>query len=175
MRIKHLTDIDIQNYLDGDLSTEKQALIVRHLQVCKECQAELKRYEELYKGLSSEIIAELPVNFTMSVISKIQNESSNLFKLKFRDIILSIVGLLVACGSVVYFMDYKMLLEYFVESFTNNFSIDITIIKTFFAKFNLDLNMIVFAGLILLILLLLDNLISRHHKKIISLFNVLPI
>jgi len=77
MRLRHLTDIEIQALLDRRTVLEppevpgaiylKDLDSQEHLDHCPACQAELETYRELYAGLGRSRVSYLPRNFATKV------------------------------------------------------------------------------------------------------------
>ena len=46
--IKHLTDEDLQEYLDGELSPEGSSTVEAHLRACEDCSARMETWRALF-------------------------------------------------------------------------------------------------------------------------------
>ena len=75
MAVKHLTDAEIQDYLDGNLKQEHVFIVTQHLEACELCQKELHQYKILYSELKSDIDINLSPNFANTVSAKLRKES----------------------------------------------------------------------------------------------------
>jgi len=69
---KHLTDNEIQGYLD-DGNIVGNSAIAGHLSNCESCRLKVKQYEALFGSLATDTAPELSVDFTESVMSKIES------------------------------------------------------------------------------------------------------
>lgn len=107
--MKHLTDEEIQNYLDGNLSREIAILTKRHLESCPLCREAVKQYQGVYAGLDKEEGFELSKGFAKSVVKMLppQGETKSPFDL--LNIFLTILGIVVGAGVTVYYVDLRPL------------------------------------------------------------------
>ena len=107
--MKHLTDEEIQNYLDGNLSREIALLTERHLEPCPLCREAVKQYQGVYAGLDQEKGLELSKGFAKSVVKMLppQGETKSPFDL--LNIFLTILGIIVAAGVTIRYVDLRPL------------------------------------------------------------------
>ena len=68
MESKHLTDAEIQDYLDGN-AVREDSTAAEHLDSCGLCKKNLELYKCLYSGLSDDAGYELSVDFADKVVS----------------------------------------------------------------------------------------------------------
>ena len=177
MALKHLTDADIQDYLDGNLSQKQTSNVTQHLDTCNSCKNELSKYKSLYSELRTDTGISLSTNFSKSVISRLQGESTEVFYLRFWDVFLSVIGLVFAVGTTLYFVDFKPLAKPFTDILQPQIDFSILIftnLKGVLAELNIDINLFVFAGLILLVIIALDHVIYRHKDKLVSFVKTPP-
>ena len=73
MPIEHLTDEDIQRYLDGTISAENDE-IRRHLEICQTCQDALEMYQQVYTGLTDDRDLLLPGDFARRVTKELATQ-----------------------------------------------------------------------------------------------------
>ncbi|MGB2804078.1 MAG: zf-HC2 domain-containing protein [Candidatus Zixiibacteriota bacterium] len=109
MSLKHLTDEEIQNYLDGNLSRDIALLTERHLETCPLCREAVKQYQGVYAGLDKEEGFELSKGFAKSVVKMLppQGETKSPFDL--LNVFLTILGVIVAAGVTIYYVDLRPL------------------------------------------------------------------
>ena len=81
MNIKHISDDEIQSFLDG-IDMENRALIQEHLDSCSLCQNNLKTYQQLYQSISSAEISELSPDFSDRVMAELERKLENKSQLK---------------------------------------------------------------------------------------------
>lgn len=72
--MKHLSDQEIQDYLDGSIGIER-AEIEEHLLSCNACQRSRDAYQQLYLALSQEPATQLSTQFSDTIIAKITSET----------------------------------------------------------------------------------------------------
>lgn len=175
---EHLTDQQIQDFLDGNLSQEQESIFRGHLQSCPQCHSELAQYRALYSELQSEMAFELSPDFSSRVITAIQAEARKAWLARLWNLLLPMFGICIGIGVMIYYVDFKPFLKVFSDSLNPSRyfdSIVMTNLKEVLIKFNLNLNLIMFAGLSLLVVILIDQLLSRHKEKWFSYLKMLPV
>jgi len=70
MRIKHLTDEELQTYLSGDLACEPEK-IEAHLEICDDCRNALEEYRFIFGAIETEPVRELSPDFAARVADKV--------------------------------------------------------------------------------------------------------
>jgi len=109
MQLKHLTDLEIQDFLDGNLSREIALVTERHLETCPLCRQAVKQYQSVYAGLDQDKGFELSKGFAKSVVKMLpaQGEAKSPFGL--LTVFLMILGAIVAAGVTVRYVDLRPL------------------------------------------------------------------
>ena len=105
MLVTHLTDEEIQEYLDGNLSHQKRIFAEAHLKTCELCQAALKQYQSLYVGLKQDHGFDLPITFTKSVLTKLPLAQKTKSGFNYSDILLGILAILITAFTSFYYLD----------------------------------------------------------------------
>ena len=149
MALNHLTDSDIQNYLDGNLTHKQISTIEQHIADCESCKNEVANYHELYQGLKEDTGFKLSPNFSQSIILKIQGDLPITFHIRIRDVFLSVIGLIFALGITLYYVDFKPLIKVFSNNFSAQIGNSIAVVsnmKGLHEGLNLDFNLFLFAG-----------------------------
>jgi hypothetical protein len=101
---EHLTDAEIQDYLDGNVDRDESTLGA-HLDSCSLCKKNLELYRCLYSGLSDDDGYELSVDFADKVVSSVGlGDSRSLFP-RYANVLVSIIGIVAAIGALYYFTD----------------------------------------------------------------------
>ena len=166
MSIKHLSDNEIQLYLDNKKNDNS---ITEHIYACESCRTLLSNYELLYSSIECEEIS-LSDNFslnTMSLIHGLEAESSY----SSRNIILiGVSGILLSLLSMVYIVGYEVILQYikdisFVEMFTYKQSAEAEL-----NRYGSIIKIGLSGGIILLFYTQLDKILSRLKTNRISIF-----
>lgn len=70
MRIKHLTDEELQTYLSGDLACEPEK-IEAHLEMCSDCRDALEEYRYIFGAIETEPVRGLSADFAARVADKV--------------------------------------------------------------------------------------------------------
>lgn len=109
MQLKHLTDEEIQDFLDGNLSAEIALLTERHLGTCTLCREAVKQYQSVYSGLDRDEGFDLSKGFAKSVVKTLpeQREAKPPFDL--LNVFLMILGVIVATGVTIRYVDLRPL------------------------------------------------------------------
>ena len=110
----HLTDDDIQTYLDGE-SVRENKEIVEHLDSCKTCRSRLAQYRSLYVGLKDDSGFELPADFAERVTSSIGLSKSEASHKSYSNVLVTIMGFLAIIGAIIYFVDIPAILKSFSQ------------------------------------------------------------
>ena len=176
MATAHLKDEQIQNYLDGNLPHDQESILRGHIQSCPKCQSELAQYRGLYNELKKDMAFDLSPGFSAAVMKTVQVEAKKAFLARLWNVLLPILGAMAAIGVMIYYIDFKPFLKIFTDSLNPGKYFDSAVLSNLnqvLAKLNVNLNIIVFAGLSLLVVILIDHLISRHKLKFTSYFKML--
>ncbi len=142
--MRHLTDIEIQKYLDKVLNREEEIFLEKHLPGCHICQRKISDYQEIYKILNQPPEVDLPVNFVDTVLAGIPDQQKHRWYEKYLDQILLAMALITGMIVFIYFVGIQPLLNlwaninptvqnglnYLVKYFENNPN-QIQIIKYF--------------------------------------------
>lgn len=178
MAIEHLTDEQIQNYLDGNLPHDQVSILTGHIQSCQQCQSKLAQYRSLFAGLKDDAPFDLAPGFTNAVMKAVYAEAKKAFLARLWNVLLPVIGIAVGIGVMIYYVDFKPFMKVFANSLNPGRYFDSAVLSELnqvLAKLNVNLNIIVFAGLSLLVVILIDHLISRHKEKFISYMRTLPV
>ncbi|MFQ5823129.1 MAG: anti-sigma factor family protein [bacterium] len=171
MALRHVTDEEIQEYLDGKLSMENR-WIPTHLENCEFCKKQLSQYQNLYVALNREINFSLSPNFSESVIARIHKDFAVTFKIRVWHIVLSAFGLMIGAGTALYFIELKPLLERFIllgRAVQKYFNLEVFLnIKNYFLGLNINLSLLGFAIIILLVMSAIDHFIIQSKHKLIT-------
>ncbi|MFQ5864596.1 MAG: hypothetical protein ACE5IW_05135 [bacterium] len=171
MALRHVTDEEIQEHLEGKLSMENH-WIPTHLKNCDFCKKQLSQYENLYRALNKEIDFKLSPNFSQSVIARLHEVSAGAFSLRIWHIVLSVLGLMSGVGTTLYFLELKPLLRIstqFGSATQEYFNLEVfATIKDYFSGLNMNMSLLGFAILIILVMSAIDHFIIQSKDKLIS-------
>ncbi len=170
MSLRHLTDDEIQEYLDGNLSPQDASLFETHLKSCPHCHESLRQYQSLYIGLTNDRGFNLSKNFTESVISRLPVEAEVKSLFNYANIFLTILGIVITLGITFYYVDLKSLGKAISRVLIPQYefgSAFVASVKSFLVGLNGNLSLLAFAGLTLLIIAALDRaLVQPRYRRI---------
>jgi hypothetical protein len=109
--MRHLTDIEIQKYLDRELNREEEIFLEKHLPDCHICQRKISDYQEIYKILNQPPEVDLPVNFVDKVLARIPAQQKYRWYERYLDQILLAMALITGTIVFIYFVGVKSLLN----------------------------------------------------------------
>ena len=169
MQLKHLTDQEIQSYLDGNLSSEIAILTKRHLETCPLCREAVKQYQGVYAGLDEDKGFDLSKGFAKSVVKMLppQGETKSPFDL--LNVFLTILGVIVAAGVTIYYVDLRPLGRAFSHILPGPQlgSGVVTFVEDLLVGLNGNLGLLILGVLTLLIIGGLDRLLLQpRHRRV---------
>ena len=169
MSIEHLSDKRIQEHLDnksrsGRLSPGEQ----RHLESCELCRGAMADYGHLYSGLAQEERRLLSSDFTARTMARIRSLEKPAAAMSRSMLFLVVIGIVTVCSVVNYFVNIKSIL-YAIESFsvgrlTSSTTI-VSAMEQWSAKLGGNLDILVFAGLLLILVGLVDKLLVKQKAS----------
>jgi hypothetical protein len=171
MSLRHLTDEEIQEYLDGNLSPRDALLAEKHIESCTFCQECFNRYQSLYAGLKREEGFELSKDFAKSVVSRLPEEAKVKSHFNYANIFWTILGIIITVGITFYYVDLKPLLGIISHAFSSQFefgSILVSSMKSFLVSLNGNISFWALAGLTFLVIVALDHLLLHPKFERIS-------
>lgn len=174
----HLTEEELQNYLDRNISYSQAAIFEQHLESCKKCQSELADYQRLYQGLKNDKDFALAPDFSNSVMDAVRSEAKKAWLDRLWNVLLPVIGIAVGIGVMIRYVNFTPFIKAFGDSLNPNRYFDSTALTSLtdvLSKLNVNLSLIVFAGLSLLAVILIDQLLSRHKAKFFSYLKMLPV
>jgi len=164
MAVRHLTDEQIQRYLDGDISCDSDE--ARHLQKCAACQREVQSYRKVYEGLGQDIGFELSPGFTESVMTRLAATAEENSRLSLANLFLVIFGTIVMASLALYFLSMKTITENLMSlsSVATSFgSSVINSLNTVTASLGVSTGLMLFTVIILTMFAALDRILLRYR------------
>ena len=174
MALAHLTDDQLQDYLDGNLSSVSNT-VGEHLEECQLCQEALEEYKRLYAGLKDHRGFELSPDFAKSVLSQLQREFVvKSRKQRYAGILWSLLGLALGICTTVYVIIWTKMDQEITGIATNQLkllsaSLDST--EKLLGKVNIDFSLLFFSGFALLVIRLADYVFSHKGEQSILFLN----
>ena len=166
MAVRHLTDEQIQRYLDGDMSRDSD--VVYHLQHCPVCQRQLELYREVYEGLHRDVGFELAPGFAESVMARLAAVSEKSSRVSLVGLILLVFGTVSVAGLALYFLEVKALTEMLASLSTVGINFGSSFIESLrmaTASLGVSTDIVLSTGLILLTFAILDRLLIRLRSS----------
>jgi anti-sigma factor RsiW len=164
MAVRHLTDEQIQRYLDGDMSRDSDAAY--HLQHCPACQRQLQSYRKVYEGLQQDVGFELAPGFAESVMTRLAAAPERSSRVSFAGLILLIFGTVAVAGLALYFFEVKALTKMLASLSTMGISFGSSIVESLrvtTASLGVGMDIMLSAGLILLTFAAIDRILVRYR------------
>lgn len=174
MAVKHFSEEDIQNYLDGNLSAAEKANFQNHLVDCKLCHSKLDAYKQLYVRISQEPDFQLSPRFPSLVMDRIKAENGSFFSIRVQDILLSILGLIVGLGTTIYFVDMSQFTTPFKKLFAGTEQKMVSSVRDSVHGINIDFQLILSVVAILAAIAVIDRFIARHKEKLAAYLKMMP-
>jgi len=168
MAVIHLSDNEIQQYLDNNKNDES---ITEHLSFCESCRTLLNQYQSLFETIESEKIVlneDFSIN-TMNLIRRMDTAESY----SYRNIVLiGIVGIVISLLSMVYIIGYEVILQPFKNIHLNEMFAYKETAQSIFDRYGSILKIAFSGSIILLFFTKLDNLLSRLKASRLSIFSL---
>jgi len=164
MAVRHLTDEQIQRYLDGDMSRDSD--VAYHLQHCLACQQQLELYRKVYESLQQDVGFELAPGFAESVMTRLAAASEKSSRTSLVGLILLVFGTIALAGLALYFFEVKALTEIlaslsaFGAEFGSSF---VESLRSATASLGVSMDIMLSTGLILLTFAVIDRILVRYR------------
>lgn len=108
----HLREIDIQKYIDRDVTPADESFIIEHISICEDCQKKLQQYHKIYEALSQTFDRSLSTDFTDQLLANMTFREENKWYKRNIETILLILTVLVGVGSSVYFLGIQPIFQF---------------------------------------------------------------
>jgi len=171
MSLTHLTDEQLQLYLDGGKS-EETLIIEEHLKLCKDCRQQLRAYQLVVAELQAEPTEVFSPGFESLIIDKIQDKAS--VKLRIKNFLLHAAAIIFGAIISIYVVLSVQISESFERIFIDKW-IGARYIYDYVFSISSDLNVsievFISAGIILFFYGLFDRILMFAKNKRFSIFN----
>jgi anti-sigma factor RsiW len=165
MGLSHLTDEQIQDYLDGNLP-DCEVVIRSHIENCDSCLQKLDNYRFLYNSLSRIPQPELPVGFAGRVTEKVlsgRQSGEQLIGWGRLALILSFAGCI--AGSII-LLDWSSLWNFATTSLRSSTASLVRIcLSSDLAGAGLNPTLLLLAFFVLAVMIIMDRLLMRPLKE----------
>jgi len=169
MEINHLTDEQIQDFVDGNLEDENLE-IESHLHSCADCAREVAHYRKLSSMLAEETGFELSPDFASEVLAYMNEQGAERFFHKLAQATMWAAGAIVGLILLIRFTRFEDAFKGFTsgENGQGYFEIVITSFQNLFADSGSNLGMIALAVAVLFTIFIIDRLIAKARKDLSS-------
>jgi hypothetical protein len=169
MAVNHLSENQIQEYLDNTLVSGKQDIIT-HLDNCPLCRNRVQEYEALFLQIKEAEPEFLPADFASKVMTAIETESSVTGQRSIWSVIFAILGTIVGLITMGYFINLRPLADLFNLSDVRQYCSVILFdgIKDITGLFNVDIGTILYVGLTLIVIAAIDVIIRHNRRRPVS-------
>lgn len=169
MKYIHISDIELQNYLDGNyIEEKKQVNIENHLNSCEKCLSNLKIYKNLYLELNTTPELFIPENFSEEVMEKIlRGELIKRRFLKFLNIFSLIISGIFSIFIFIYYSSFSPIKSVINEQYVNLFNIFNESCKQLVSYLpfkNTNPVFILYLFLIIIMLYIVDKLLIKYTE-----------
>jgi hypothetical protein len=171
MPVTHLTDEEIQEYLDGNLSQQKRIFAEAHLETCEFCQATLKQYQSLYVELKQDQGFDLPRTFAKSVLARLPIAPKTKSGFNYSDILLGVLAIIITAFTSFYYLNLSLLGKRLTHIFLPHYEIGTTLVeaaKGIVTALQGNLSLLVVGILVLLVTGALDRILFQpllRHRR----------
>jgi len=172
MAIRHLTDDEIQDHLDGNL-TPKNRFVQDHVKTCEFCRKALAEYKSLYLELKDDRGFKLSRGFAQGVISKIPKQPAAKSRFSYVQALLVILGIVAVGFTSIYLVDLRPLGQRITAIGLPQLDLLSALVdstKRFLIGLHINSNLLLFSGLTLLIMRAFDRLVFDARQKPITSF-----
>jgi len=170
MELNHLTEDQIQEYLDGGAKRIEQGA-AEHLAACPVCRAAVAEYRALYQGLTDDTGFDLPPDFAASVIRQVVPAAQS--RSRFLLIYPIAAALLAAAFGLYFFVDLAGFYGRIIGSFSLFAGFEDAVVRSLAALLdglNLKGNLVVASGAILLVFAVLERLFFNLRRGKVMFF-----
>ena len=164
MAVKHLTDEEIQRYLDEDIP--RDAAISRHLKECAICQHEFQSYRQVYRALEHDSGFVLSSSFAESVMGRLTATTNGTSRSSLFNFILIILGSVITLGITLYFANGAVVIEMLKGVSSEIADIGSTLVEslqTATSSLGVSPDILLFTVLLLLMFTVLDRILLRSR------------
>jgi len=164
--MKHLTEEQIQAFLDGSSDQDSKSLAL-HLYFCPDCRRTYEEYQKLYMGLAKAEIPDLPASFAEKVMSRIDSVNPEPEKTSLWIPVFALANIAAGLAAIIYFIDFSFLSDFsaFFGQEGSHLRIIIGKIGGYMDMMGVDLGFVFMVGLAILAIGAIDILLRIAKKK----------
>lgn len=177
MFLRHLSDNEIQDHLDGRFS-QNGRYVSDHIESCDYCQAQLAQYQTLFGALKKEVPFRLSASFSNNLLAKLVDEPKASYNLVVWSALFGFLSLVLGTGITLFFTGVKPIVATgaLIQRVTNAINLDwLAPIDAFLTGLNLNLSLLGSAIFVVALISLIDYLLLRPRHKIASFFKMMVV
>ncbi len=162
--MQHLTDDQMQDYLEGNPS-DNQAEIIVHLASCRECRMAVVQYQTLFQGLKNDTGFELSPGFAVSVTRRVAPEAPKSSPVP--EYLLIGAAVAAAACAIYFLVDLSSIFDLFKGGFARRTALENAVTSTVTGVLdllNIKSNMLLLSGGALLTLGILDGVVKSLKR-----------
>ncbi len=157
--MNHLTDDQIQSYLDGEYQSD-QSDIENHLNTCIDCQMSLNEYKELFNAVQMQSAPTLSGDFSKKIIARLNDAKDKKWRIFENAVVVFIM--ITGIFSVIYFSNLINITGYFK---TIDFSVFSDIGNKLNSNFFGNFSYILIAAIVTIIIELTDRIFIKKPQR----------
>jgi len=170
MSIDHLSDEELQSYLD-EKSIRNKAAVEHHLQSCIHCRRQLTAYRLIHAEFHAEPEKTFSDDFEDDVIKRIHEIESRRFQLKNYLLLFFSMTLCISLGAYGFLkIQYGSIVNQTFHDSWNSLKMLFHDLTQGSELFTGTIEIILFAGIIVLIFSLLDNILLYPKRRKMTIF-----
>jgi anti-sigma factor RsiW len=177
MSDRHLSDDDIQNYLDHNTEIDREAFR-NHIDRCPACRNKVAAYQQLYGRLSEDVGFELKPGFAVTVASKIAAMKSSPRKKFNLEWIAYTAAAALSLAVLFYFVDVKHVFDQYLRVLASPVSAIISAVNAFAgsltglalqAGMDIDSSTIIYPVTILVLVIVIDRILGFRKDTLLKI------
>lgn len=177
MSDRHLSDDDIQNYLDNNIEIDREAFR-NHIDRCPACRHKVTAYQQLYGRLSEDAGFELKPDFAVTVASEITAMKSSPGKKFNLEWIAYTAAAALSLAVLFYFVDVKHIFDQYLQVLASPVSAIISAVNAFAGSLtglarqagaDIDASTIIYPVTILVLVIVIDRMIGFRKGSLLKI------
>ena len=171
MSVRHLSEYEIQEYIDNDKTDTK---IQHHIEVCQSCSDLLKEYESCFSFLTQEEPGGLSASFVSDTLQtiKLETDGNESKSGAYFSLFACVLGLLAVAQYYLRFdFDLSKLPVHAFTKIYSDWSIFVTVRNLYEAQPEI-FSILIFAGITILFYSVVDKLVKKAHPGKINCLSI---
>ncbi len=173
MAIKHISDEQIQSFIDNSLNPAELSIVEKHLEICPEC----RQVEAFYRSLAVQVKqgtrVQLSPRFSKKVMKKIKRQQLGSVHADLWYVFLILFGIIITINSTLSNVDIPVLWKNLKNDWSLLLPDSDAVLKIFHSAGIVlgQINPIILISIaVLIFFIVLDYLLSHFRQRFFSLF-----